>query len=136
MNYANQLANVFQNNRRLFLLTTGSKLRGDQGVLQPSFTGHTDCLTVHERTLATTSSEFLVQNRIVDDGNFRDLFNQQGNRNAGMRETVNEVHGTIHRVDDPGWGIRQLGLLPGAGLFLTDKPEVTLEALAKIVLMN
>ena len=122
MNLSHQLADVLEHDARLVLLPGRTELGRRQRTLERCLARHAYRGAVQKGALAPLCGKLLPHDRVVDDGNFRHLADEQCDRNAGVREAVHEVHRSIDRVDNPGRRVGQFGLLPLARFLLTDKP--------------
>lgn len=100
---------IFQHHFHLGQIAARPKLGGCQCQCDIRLARHPDWFAVQERTGTTTSREFLLQHWIVHNPDLSRLINEQCHGDARMRKTVNEIHGSVHRIDDPGGCIGKLG---------------------------
>lgn len=124
MRRSHDLADILQNNRHFCLIPTSSKFGCDQRFGQLCTARNPNWSSVQECTTTTTCSETLLQDWIINDGQFRLFANQKCNRNARLRKTMYKVHCAIYWVYNPRWRIGQFENSSFGGLLFADKAGV------------
>src|SRR5262245_54935078 len=89
-----------------------------------------DAMVVEEAAFALLGSEQIVGRWIVDDAGDDRAFALERQRDREVRNPVQEVHGAVERVDDPGVG----GIGAGApAAFLAEKAIARTRAVELLV---